>query len=83
MSANESGRSFRFRDTAEPLDFLTKDQLLKVFERWGVTEPVPRTGKKVVVSFPRPTVPNIATIKRSEHRSTYGKTLYSVEYERA
>lgn len=61
--------------------YYTKDQLIKIFEDWGVKESPPPKGQKVIVAFPRPATPNLATITRDTKKSTYGKPLYCVEMQ--
>jgi hypothetical protein len=57
----------------------TAEQMLKVFEGWGVTEPLPKKRQKVFVAFPKPANPSQAVVTRSKGKSTYGKALYHVE----
>lgn len=60
---------------------VTKDQLLKAFAGWKCEEPAPGKKRKVIIAFPKPTNPHTATIRWSEHKSTYGKRLYEIELE--
>lgn len=62
------------------VQYFLKDQLLTVFHGWGVTEPLPKKGRSVVVAFPGPAVLNTATVTLHENRSTHGKPLYKVEF---
>ena len=57
----------------------TKEQLLHIFAAWGVKEPIPGKGKKVIIGFPPPAAFRMATIIKSDKRSTYGKALYQIE----
>ncbi len=59
--------------------YYTKDQMLKVFEAWGVTEPLPKKGRKVLVAFPPGREIRMATVTVHDRKSTYGKTLFRVE----
>ena len=56
--------------------FYTKDQTERVLAAWGVSGAVPRKGEQVVVSFPVPTILNLAVITFSDRLCTYGKRLY-------
>jgi hypothetical protein len=62
----------------------TKDQLLKLFHAWGVTDQKPPTkSKKVIIAFPRTPQYDFATatVTVADHKSTYGKTLYQTILE--
>lgn len=66
-----------------PVYYYTKDQLLKVFQAWSVSEPIPGKGKKTVIAFP-PSEDNQfrqATVTVDPLKSTYGKSLYKVVME--
>lgn len=60
--------------------YYTKDQMDLIFKGWGVNEALPRKGFKVVIAFPRPAMPSVATITVAKEKSTYGKMLYQVEF---
>ena len=55
-----------------------KQQMLQVISAWGVEAKLPTKGKKTVVSWPAPTVLDLAEITVADQKSTYGKTLYKV-----
>jgi hypothetical protein len=59
----------------------TKDQLVRLLREWGVSEPIPGKGKKLIVCFPPPAVLNVATIIKSDKKSTYGKALWEIKME--
>ena len=54
---------------------VTKDQLARLFEAWGVTEPIPGKGKQVIVAFPFQ--PAFRVVK-TDHKATYGGRLWSI-----
>lgn len=63
----------------------TKDQMRILFIGWGMTEFIPPTKKNaVVLATPAAKwdIQGFRSIKvtLSEYKSTYGKTLYQVEY---
>lgn len=66
-------------------DYVTKDQLAKLFEAWQCDQPIPGKANKVVIAFPRPSVHpfNLITVTKSDKRSTYNKTLWAVQFENA
>ena len=58
----------------------TGTQLQKMFQIWGVKEPAPNKGQKIVISFP-PSDKNqysMATVVRDYNKSTYGKPMWKV-----
>ncbi len=62
----------------------TKDQTMRLFALWNVTEPLPKKGKKVIINFP-PGVDNqfpLAEVTLYPGKSTYGKKLYSIQFMR-
>lgn len=65
--------------TTTSIHLNTKDQLLHCFGAWGVNEAVPGNGKKVVIGFPPGASFRLATIVKSDKRSTYGESLYQIE----
>lgn len=58
---------------------LTKVQLKLILKAWGVDDPVPGKGKSLIVTWPKPTQPEIAKVTWTDLRSTYGQRLYRVE----
>ena len=55
-----------------------KQQMLHVISAWGVDAQLPTKGKKTVVSWPAPTVLDLAEITVDDQKTTYGKTMYKV-----
>lgn len=55
----------------------TRKQLQMVMRSWGVSEPVPATGKRVLVSFPDEVLDN-AVITLTNNKSPEGEPLYEV-----
>lgn len=55
-----------------------KQQMLHVISAWGVDAKLPTKGKKTVVSWPAPTVLDLAEITVDDQKTTYGKTMYKV-----
>lgn len=67
--------------TTQPVttQYAVKDTLFVILESWGVEAKAPTKKNKVCVSFPGVYL-NYAEIKVSKHKSTYNKTLYSIEF---
>jgi hypothetical protein len=61
-------------------NYYTADQMLRAFALWGIEEPLPSKGMAVWANFPGK-APNLGVVTRSEHKSTYGKTLYALEWK--
>lgn len=61
---------------------LTGPQMLDIYSRWGVDEKLPNKGKIVIVCFPTcaDATIRVARVSVSEHKSTYGKRLYKLEF---
>ena len=62
--------------------YYTADQLQKVFDSFGVTEPLPGIGKQVIINFPpgRNKPFALAIVRREGRKSTYGKPLWRVTF---
>ena len=59
---------------------LTRPQLARLFAGWGVTEKPPGKGKRVTIAW-GPGMPfQLATITRHPQKSTYGESLFAVEF---
>lgn len=56
----------------------TAAQTLKVLESWGVKDPLPKKGSKLLISLPAQVL-NLATIAVHDEKSTYDKKLYRIE----
>lgn len=58
----------------------TKLQVLELFKAWGCAEPVPKKGKQVLVCWPgkAPLEADLAEIRHTELRSSYGDRLFEV-----
>ena len=57
---------------------LTKDQAVAVLESWGNKEPMPRKDRQLIICLPKPANPNMATVSKTDLKSTYGRPLYRV-----
>lgn len=59
--------------------FLTKKGLKDLFAKWNVGEKPPKKNQMVVVCFPSQA--EAAYVKKTNDKSTEGKTLYSIEFK--
>lgn len=61
----------------------TKAQLINVLRNWGFTDKLPpKKGEQLIITWPAPADPNIATITVASYKSTYNQTLYMVVFDK-
>lgn len=60
---------------------VTKQQLQNILAAWDVAPPreVPKKGSKMVICWPKGTVPEAATVEWTNLKSEYGERLYRIE----
>jgi hypothetical protein len=63
--------------------YYTKEQAERVCDCWGLIQPLPKKGKQLVVAFAKPASLNLCVITVHSAKSTYGKTLYKLEFTNA
>jgi len=67
------------------MDLFTEEQTIKLLESYNVDTILPKKGEKKVISFPKDPERfqfRYIEIKLSDIKSTYGKKLYSFEFQK-